>query len=92
MRDIAMRKMIRLNDPTSHGGKVISAAPDSTVLGVAVARKGDLCSCPLPGHGVCTIAEGNPDVLIDGVPVAFAGHKASCGAVLMSTVPDSGCG
>jgi uncharacterized Zn-binding protein involved in type VI secretion len=87
-----MRKVIRLNDPTSHGGKVISAAPHSTVLGVAVARKGDLCTCPLPGHGVCKIAEGDPDVLIDGVPVAFDGHKTDCGAMLMSTVSDSGVG
>ena len=39
-----MRGVIRLNDPTSHGGKVMGAAPNSTVLGVAVARKGD------PGH------------------------------------------
>ena len=36
-----MHGVIRLNDPTSHGGKVISAAPKSTVMGVAVARKGD---------------------------------------------------
>ena len=86
-----MRNVIRLNDPTSHGGKVISAAPDTTVLGVAVARKGDLCACPLPGHGVCKIAEGDANVLIDGVPVAFAGQKAVCGAVLISTVADSGC-
>jgi len=87
-----MRNVIRLNDPTSHGGVVISAAPKSFVLGVAVARKGDLCACPIPGHGVCKIAEGDPKVLIDGIPVAFHGHKTDCGAVLMSTVPDSGCG
>ena len=86
-----MSNVIRLNDPTSHGGKVISAAPNSTVMGVAVARKGDLCSCPIPGHGTNAIAEGNPKVLIDGVPVAFQGHKATCGAVLMSTVPNSSC-
>lgn len=33
-----MRGVIRLQDPTSHGGKVVGAAPNSTVLGVAVAR------------------------------------------------------
>jgi len=86
-----VKNVIRLNDPTSHGGKVISAAPNSTVMGVAVARKGDLCSCPIPGHGVSAIGEGNPKVLIDGVPVAFQGHKALCGATLLSTVPNSGC-
>lgn len=87
-----MRGVIRLNDPTSHGGKVISAAPKSSVKGVAVARKGDRCTCPIPGHGVCKIVEGDSAVLIDGVPVAFDGHKTSCGAVLISTMPTSGRG
>jgi len=87
-----MRGVIRLNDPTSHGGKVSSAAPKSKVMGVAVARKGDRCTCPIPGHGECEIAEGDAKVPIDGVPVAFDGHKTSCGAVLISTVPTSGRG
>ena len=87
-----MRGVIRLNDPTSHGGKVISAAPKSKVMGVAVARKGDHCSCPQRGHDVCFIAEGDPKVLIEGIPVAFEGHKTSCGAVLTSTIPNSGRG
>jgi uncharacterized Zn-binding protein involved in type VI secretion len=81
-----MRGVIRLNDPTSHGGKVVSAAPKSKVMGVAVARKGDKCLCPLPGHGLSTSMEGDPKVLIDGVPVALDGHTTSCGATLMSTV------
>ncbi len=84
-----MRGVIRLNDPTSHGGKVISAASVSTVMGVAVARKGDQCLCPMKGHEICVIAEGDPKVLIDGVPVAFEGHKTTCGASLISTVPKS---
>ncbi len=87
-----MRGVIRLNDPTSHGGKVTSAAPNSTVEGIAVARKGDSCLCPMRGHEACIIAEGDPQVLIDGVPVAFEGHKTSCGASLISTMPASGCG
>ena len=86
-----MRRVIRLNDPTSHGGNVVAAAPNTTVMGIAVARKGDLCFCPIKGHELCRIAEGDPDVLIDGVPVAFEGHTTSCGATLMSTVADSGC-
>ena len=84
-----MRGVIRLGDPTSHGGKVISAAPRSDVHGVAVARQGDRCLCPIRGHEVCIIAEGDPQVLIDGVPVAFEGHKKTCGATLISTMPTS---
>ncbi|MES2741489.1 MAG: PAAR domain-containing protein [Pseudomonadota bacterium] len=85
-----MRGVIRLNDATSHGGKVLSAAANSKVMGVAVARKGDQCSCPHRGHDDCVIAEGDPTMLIDGIPVAFEGHKTSCGAVLISSVPSSG--
>ena len=84
-----MKGVIRLNDPTSHGGKVVAAAPKTTVMGVAVARKGDRCICPITGHTVCFIAEGDPDVTIDGVPVAFEGHKTNCGATLISTMPKS---
>lgn len=87
-----MRGVIRLNDPTSHGGKVVAAAPNSAVMGVAVARKGDRCTCPLRGHDNCVIAEGDPKVLIDGIPVAFDGHKTSCGATLITTMPISGRG
>ncbi len=85
-----MRGVIRLNDPTSHGGKVLAASPHSQVMGLGVARQGDPCSCPKRGHTNCVIAEGDPKVLIDGVPVAFEGHKVSCGAVLISTLPTSG--
>jgi len=87
-----MKRVIRLGDPTTHGGKVIAAAPKTTAMGVAVARKGDACFCPIKGHQICVIAEGDPKVLIDGVPVAFEGHATSCGAKLISTAGNSGRG
>jgi uncharacterized Zn-binding protein involved in type VI secretion len=85
-----MQGVIRLGDITSHGGKVIGASSTAFVHGVAVARKGDMCTCPLPGHTVCTIIEGDPLVLVGGIPVAFQGHKTSCGATLISSAPTSG--
>ena len=82
-----MRNVIRLNDPTSHGGKVASVtAAHFTVQGIAVARVGDPCSCPIAGHSGCTIAEGDPHYTIDGIPVAFHGHHTTCGAELLSTI------
>ena len=82
-----MPNIIRLNDPTSHGGKVASvAATYFTVGGLAVARVGDKCTCPLHGDG--TIAEGDPHHSIDNIPVAYEGHKTSCGATLQSTAPN----
>jgi uncharacterized Zn-binding protein involved in type VI secretion len=80
-----MANVIRLNDPTSHGGKVDQvAATHFTVGGVEVACLGDKTTCPLHGSG--TIVEGDPRHTINGVPVAYEGHKTSCGAILMPTV------
>jgi uncharacterized Zn-binding protein involved in type VI secretion len=56
-----MRGVIRLGDPTSHGGSVIAASGRSVVLGKTVARVGDACSCPMRGHSGCVIAEGDPN-------------------------------
>jgi uncharacterized Zn-binding protein involved in type VI secretion len=79
-----MSNVIRLNDPTSHGGKVDSVtATHFTVGGIAVASVGDKCTCPL--HGAGTIVEGDSNHTIGGIPVAYEGHKTSCGAVLIAT-------
>lgn len=84
-----MRGVIRLGDATSHGGNVISAsATYFTVDGIAVARVGDECSCPIKGHDNCTVAEGDPSHLIDGISVAYDGNKTTCGATLIATTAD----
>jgi uncharacterized Zn-binding protein involved in type VI secretion len=86
-----MRNVIRLGDPTSHGGKVVSvSAMHFTVGGIPVARVGDKCSCPIKGHDNCTIAEGDPHHVIDGIAVAHEGHKTTCGATLTATTGDYG--
>lgn len=86
-----MRNVIRLGDPTSHGGKVESvSATHFTVGGIPVARVGDKCSCPIKGHDNCTIAEGDPHHVIDGIAVAHEGHKATCGATLIATTGNYG--
>lgn len=82
-----MPNVIRLGDPTSHGGKVIeSGAPHFTVGGKPVALVGDRCVCPMTGHQNCTIVSGNDKHQINGKAVAYDGDKTSCGATLVSTV------
>jgi uncharacterized Zn-binding protein involved in type VI secretion len=84
-----MPNVIRLGDPTSHGGKVISAgAGDYLVDGIAIVRVDDLCSCPMPGHGETKVVGGDAEYVVEGKPVALAGHKTGCGAALISTVGD----
>ncbi|CAB3692764.1 PAAR domain-containing protein [Trinickia soli] len=84
-----MRGVIRKGDSTSHGGKVMTGQEQSIVTDREVACVGDECTCPLPGHDHCVIVEGDPDILIDGKPVAFDGHKTSCGATLISSTTAS---
>lgn len=83
-----MKRVIRLGDPTSHGGQVVSAAATFSVMGKAIARVGDTVTCPERGHSTSVIVEGDPDWLIDGRAVALEGHRTSCGATLISSLPD----
>ena len=85
-----MRKIIRLDDATSHGGKVAGvAATHFTVGGTPVARVGDKTSCPI--HGPGSIIEGEARHTIDGVRAAYEGHKTSCGATLLPADPHLTC-
>ncbi|MGI4844591.1 MAG: PAAR domain-containing protein [Janthinobacterium lividum] len=82
-----MRNVIRLGDATSHGGKVESvSATHFTVDSIPVACVGDKCSCPIKGHDNCMVAEGDPTHVIDGVAVAYDGHKTTCGASLVASI------
>ena len=84
-----MKGIIRLGDPTDHGGAVVSTSANQYLVdGKPVARVGDKCTCPEKGHDGCTIAEGNLLFTVDGIAVAFSGHKTTCGAVLQSTMPN----
>lgn len=85
---MSSKRIIRLGDPTTHGGVVVSAAARFQMFGKPVARLGDKVTCRVRGHGECTIVEGDPLWSIDGIPVALEGHKTSCGASLISTLPN----
>ncbi|SQI33877.1 Uncharacterized conserved protein [Leminorella richardii] len=79
--------LIRLGDRTSHGGEVITATSTIIIDGKAVARVGDLVSCPREGHGVNSIVEGSPVWMTGGKFVAVDGCRAACGCVLITSLP-----
>jgi uncharacterized Zn-binding protein involved in type VI secretion len=81
-----MATVIRLGDPTSHGGKVVDCCSTNVkAAGKPMAVVGDKVTCPIQGHVNCTIATGHARHRINGKAVAYAGDKTSCGAVLLST-------
>ncbi|WP_336293480.1 PAAR domain-containing protein [Cronobacter dublinensis] len=80
-----MLPIIRKGDKTTHGGAVVTCSSTMKFGGIGVARKGDKVSCPIPGHGMTVIIEGNSRYLENGIPVAFHGHKCACGCSLISS-------
>lgn len=82
-----MSNVIRIGDPTSHGGKVVSTSANHFLVdGKPVVLVGDRCTCPMTGHQNCVIISGNSNHTVNGKAVAYDGDKTSCGATLISTV------
>lgn len=50
----------------------------------SAARKSDQHACPQKGHSINAIANGSPNVFINGVPAARIGDSTGCGATILS--------
>jgi uncharacterized Zn-binding protein involved in type VI secretion len=85
MKDAIGRGVIRLGDKTTHGGEVITAADDYTVLGKTVAVEGDMTYCP-QCKGKYAIRPGNSDRKHHDKPVAYHDDLTECGAKLISSI------
>lgn len=79
----------RLGDTSDHGGTIITGAARTLANGIPAARKGDLHSCPIPGHGVTAIVTGSENTDIEGQPAARVGDTTDCGAIITSGSPDT---
>jgi len=84
--------LARLGDRSTHGGTIITGATRTFVNGIPAARKGDLHSCPIQGHGVTPITTGSASILIEGQPAARVGDVTGCGATISSGSPDAEAG
>ncbi|MFL1552111.1 PAAR domain-containing protein [Pseudomonas sp. D47] len=78
--------IIRLDDTTSHGGRLIEAFSQTDLNGKPMAGLGHKVECPLC-KGVFPISEGSALLDVDGVAVALHGMKTDCGASLISSNP-----
>ena len=73
----------RVNDPTAHGGTIITGSPNVLIGGMPAARVTDWHNCPLhnpdgsPHYGG-PIMTGSPTVLISGLPAARVGDICTC--------------
>ncbi|MCX8579388.1 MULTISPECIES: PAAR domain-containing protein [unclassified Gilliamella] len=83
------KNVVRLGDPTTHGGNVITASSTMIVEGKPVALVGDLVSCPKKGHGVNPIIEGVERSYSDGKQVVVDQCACACGCKVISTISTS---
>jgi len=81
---MAKRAIIRMGDPTSHGGTVLEAFPTLTVYGKNAAGIGHRGVCPLCKRDFVIVA-GAENFSYFGKNVAVEGMYTSCGAVLIAT-------
>lgn len=85
-----MSQIARLGDSGSHGGNIISGASTTFINNKAVARVGDLYSCPLKGHGITAISNGSTTVKIENKFVALRGiSTAACGSIINTGSPNT---
>lgn len=80
---MASKGVIRIGDPLSSGGQVVSACSQFKVDGKEVAGVGDACQCRR--HGDVKIVEGVETFTYFGKKLALDGCKASCGCTVIST-------
>lgn len=82
-----MMNLIRLDDDTDHGGKVITASKTMSFGGRFVARKGDEVSCPKHADvKPNVIVDGDSSMTDNGIPVARHGDTATCGCKLITSL------
>lgn len=77
-------EIIRMGDPTSHGGKVVEGSHADICHGKPIAYMGHRTFCP-QCKGYFPIIDGAPTTMFYGNGVALAGMKTACGAVLIAT-------
>ncbi|WP_316657635.1 PAAR domain-containing protein [Ralstonia condita] len=79
-------EIIRVGDPTDHGGVVLDGIPGTDLYGLPMAGRGNMVMCPKCG-GPFPIIEGADNYEVNGVKVALRGMKTACGAVLIAGDP-----
>ena len=80
------KRVVVLNDATSHGGKVISASSMFEIEGKNVALLNDSVSCP--EHGPNPIVECDMSYEENSRGIGVHGCKSACGSVVYASLPD----
>lgn len=79
------RGVIRLNDKTDHGGRVISVSSGTVVMGAEAALADDKTFCP-KCKGIFAIKPIGHGARHEGKSYAYDGDPTACGARLITSL------
>ncbi len=79
------RSVIRLNDKTDHGGKVISVSSGTIVMGTEAALADDMSFCP-KCKGNFPLKPDGSGAKHNGKPYAYHNDVTACGAKLIASL------
>jgi uncharacterized Zn-binding protein involved in type VI secretion len=79
-----MTKAVRINDPSDHGGYMLTATGTIRNSGIQTCLNGDIHHCPIRGHGDTPVL-GDSTVSTGGRKLLKAGDVAGCGAVIIGS-------
>ena len=80
------RRVVVINDVTSHGGRVISASSTFNIEGKNAMLLNDLVYCP--EHGANPIVACDMSYEENGRGIVVHGCKSACGSVVYASLPD----
>jgi uncharacterized Zn-binding protein involved in type VI secretion len=79
------RGVIRLDDKTDHGGRVISVSSGTVVMGAEAALDDDMTFCPRC-KGRFVIKPAGTTAQHEGKSYAYDGDSTACGARLITSL------
>jgi len=80
-------QVIRLNDPSDHGGHMVTASARYKADGIQACVNGDLHVCPLKDHGTTPVTASTVITSSGGKKILRVNDLAGCGARLISGSP-----
>ena len=79
------RAVIRMGDKTDHGGEVISASSETTMMGKVAVLADDMTFCPRC-KGTFGVKPDGKGAKHKGRPYAYHGDLTECGAHLIASL------
>lgn len=81
-----MKQIVRLGDPSDHGGKMITATARFKCNSIVVCVDGDIHTCPVHGQ---TSVTGTGSFKSNEKRIIKVGDQAGCGAVITQGSPNT---